>query len=70
MGIAQCNNKKILNVTKIESDGMLVLLNKTMEPSNVRKKNKGTTICENKTFTCDFETAQCEDKTIKCEKKK
>ena len=38
MGIAQCNNKKILNVTKIESDGMLVLLNKTMEPSNVRKK--------------------------------
>ena len=40
MGIAQCNNKKILNVTKIESDGMLVLLNKTMEPSNVKKKKK------------------------------
>ena len=57
MGIAQCNNKKILNVTKIESDGMLVLLNKTMEPSNVRKKSKGTTKCEKKAFTCNFETA-------------
>ena len=38
MGIAQCNNKKILNVTKIEIDAMLVLLNKTMKPSNVKKK--------------------------------
>ena len=38
MGIAQCNNKKILNVTKIEIDATLVLLNKTMKPSNVRKK--------------------------------
>ena len=38
MSIAQCNNKKILNVTKIEIDAMLVLLNKTMKPSNVRKK--------------------------------
>ena len=38
MGIAQCNNKKILNVTKIVTDAMLVLLNKTMKPSNVRKK--------------------------------
>ena len=40
MGIAQCNNKKILNVTKIEIDAMLVLLNITMEPSNLRKKIK------------------------------
>ena len=38
MGIAQCNNKKIMNVTKIEIDAMLVLLNKTMKSSNVRKK--------------------------------
>ena len=38
MGIAQYNNKKILNVTKIEIDVMLVLLNKTMKSSNVRKK--------------------------------
>ena len=69
MGIAQCNNKKILNVTKIESDGMLVLLNKTMEPSNVRKKSKGTTKCEKRTDTCDIRTAQCENETVKCEKK-
>ena len=38
VGIAQCNNKKILNVTKIVTDVMLVLLNKIMKPSNVRKK--------------------------------
>ena len=38
MGIAQCNDIKILNVTKIEIDAMLVLLNKTMKSSNVRKK--------------------------------
>ena len=38
VGIAQCNNKKILNVTEIEIDATLVLLNKTMKSSNVRKK--------------------------------
>ena len=38
VGIAQCNDKKILNVTKIEIDAMLVLLNKIMKSSNVRKK--------------------------------
>ena len=31
-------NRVTLNVTKIESDAMLVLLNVTMEPSNVKKK--------------------------------
>ena len=31
-------NRVTLNVTKIESDAMLVLLNVTIEPSNVRKK--------------------------------
>ena len=36
--IAQCNDNKILNVTKIEIDAMLVLLNKTMKSSNVRKE--------------------------------
>ena len=70
MGIAQCNDKKILNVTKIEIDAMLVLLNKTMKSSNVRKKVREPPNVRKKTFTCDFETAQCEDKTIKCEKKK
>ena len=53
---------------------MLVLLNVTMEPSNLRKKNKGTTICEKKkkkkkTIKYDIGTAQCDNGTIKCEKK-
>ena len=69
VGIAQYNNKKILNVTKIESDAMLVLLNKIMEPSNVRKKSKGTIKCEKRTVICDIGTAQYEDGTVKCEKK-
>ena len=39
-GIIKCEKKvrEPLNVTKIESDAMLVLFNVTMEPSNVRKK--------------------------------
>ena len=40
-----------------------------MKPSNVRKKNKGTTKCEKRTVTCDVGTAQYEDETVKCEKK-
>ena len=40
-----------------------------MEPSNVRKKSKGTTKCEKSIVTCDVETTQCEDGTVKCEKK-
>ena len=40
-----------------------------MEPSNMRKKSKGSTKCEKKTVTCDVGTAQCEDETVKCEKK-
>ena len=55
-------------MTKIESDAMLVLLNVTMEPSNV-KKSKGTTKCEKRIVTCDIGTTQCEDETVKCEKK-
>ena len=47
---------------------MLVLLNVTMEPSNV-KKSKGTTKCEKRIVTCDIGTTQCEDETVKCEKK-
>ena len=57
-----------LNVTKIESDEMLVLLNVTIEPSNVRK-NKGITGCDKSTVTCDVDTTQCEDGIIKCERK-
>ena len=50
-----------------------------MEPSNLRKKikgttkcekkNKGTTKCEKRTIKSDVETAQCKDGTVKCEKK-
>ena len=57
-------------MTKIETDAMLVLLNKTMKPLNVRKKLREPPNVRKKTFTCDFKTTQCENKTIKCEKKK
>ena len=56
IGIAQCDNgtikyekkKKIRvppNVTKVRSEVMLVLNNVRIEPSNVKKKNKGITEC-------------------------
>ena len=48
---------------------MLVLLNMTMEPSNLREKNKETTICHKRTIKCDIRTAQCDNETIKYEKK-
>ena len=41
-----------------------------MEPSNVRKKGKGTTQCDKRIVICDVGIAQCEEETIKCEKKK
>ena len=40
-----------------------------IEPSNVRKKGKGTAQCEKRTVTCNVGTAQYEDRTIKCKKK-
>ena len=49
---------------------MLVLPNMTMEPLNMRRKEKGTTECDKRTITCDIGTTQYEDRTIKCEKKK
>ena len=44
-------------VTKVLSYVMLKLYNVRIEPSNVRKKSKGTTKCEKKTITCDVGTA-------------
>ena len=41
----------------------------TMEPSNLRKKNKGTTICDKRTVKCNIGTAQCDNGPVKCEKK-
>ena len=46
---------------------MLVLPNMTIEPSNVRKKNKGTIECDKSTVICDISTTQCDDGTIKCD---
>ena len=40
-----------------------------MKSLNVRKKNKRTTKCENKSVICDVGIAQFEDETIKYEKK-
>ena len=40
---------------KIQSNVMLVLINVTMKPSNVRK-NKGTTACYESTVTWDIGT--------------
>ena len=56
-----------MNVTKIESNAVLVLFNVTMEPSNLWK-NKGIIICDKRTIKFDIETAQCDNKTIKFDK--
>ena len=50
--------KKPLNVTKVLSNVMLVLPNMTIEPLNVRKKNKRTTKCDKRIVTCNIGTAQ------------
>ena len=59
------------NVTKVQSDMMLVLPKVIMEPLNVREKKnkKGTTKCNKRTITYDVGTTQCDDRTNKCEKK-
>ena len=61
--------KKTVTCDKNRADEMLVLLNMTMEPSNLRKKNKGTTICDKRTVKYDIGTTLCDNRTIKCEKK-
>ena len=48
---------------------MLVLPNVIIEPSNVRKKNKGTTECNKGTIKYDVDIAQCDNGIIKCEEK-
>ena len=42
----------------------------TIELSNVRKKNKGTTECDKSPITCNVDTTQYEDEAMKNEKKK
>ena len=46
-GTTQCN-KRTVTYDKNRVDAILVLLNMTMKSSNLRKKNKGTTICGKK----------------------
>ena len=48
---------------------MLELHNVRIEPSNLRKKSKGTTKSEKRIITYDVGIAQCEDETVKCKKK-
>ena len=72
VGTAQCEDgtvtqydKRTVICDKNRTVAMLVLLNVTMEPSNLRKKkNKGTIICDKRTVTCGVGTGQCEDETI------
>ena len=49
--------KEPLNVTTVQLHVMLELHNVRMEPSNMIKKNKGTTECEKRTVICDIRTA-------------
>ena len=46
------------NVAKVLSYVMSILLNVIMEPSNVRKKNKGTIKCDKNIVTYDVGTTQ------------
>ena len=48
---------------------MLILLNVTIEPSNMSKKNKGNTKCDKSTVTCDVGINQYDNGTVKYEKK-
>ena len=57
-------------MTKVQSHVMLVLYNVRIVPSNVEKKNKGTTECDKSSVTYHVSTAFCETGTIKCEGKK
>ena len=56
-------------MTKELSHVMLKLHNVRMEPSNMRKKSKGTTKCEKRIVTYNVGIAQCKDEIVKCEKK-
>ena len=66
-GTNQCD-KRTITCDKNRADVMLVLLNMTMEPSNLRKKNKRTITCDKTTAKFDIETTQSANGTIKFEK--
>ena len=48
---------------------ILKLHNVRIEPSNMRKKNKGITKYDKRTVTCDIRIVQYKDETVKCEEK-
>ena len=50
-------DKRTVTCDKNRTYAMLVLLNITIEPSNLREKNKGTTICDKRTIKSDIGTA-------------
>ena len=62
-------DKRTVTCDKNRENAILILLNMTMEPSNLRKKNKGTTICDKRNDKCDIRTVQCDNGSVKCEKK-
>ena len=64
------NIKKVTQCDKNRANVMLVLLHMTMELSNLRKKNKVTTICDKRTVKCDTGTVECDNRTVKYEEKK
>ena len=57
-------------MAKVWPNMMLVLPNVTMEPSNMRKKEKmRITDCDKSTVACNVGNAQCDNKIVKCEEK-
>ena len=50
-------NKCTTEYARVQSYVMSVLPNVIMEPSNMRKKNKGTIECDKSMATCDVGTA-------------
>ena len=56
-------------MTKVQSHVMLVLCNVRMVPSNVRKKNKGTTECDKSTMRTIPSNVRKKNKgTTECDK--
>ena len=63
------NVTKTVTCDKNRADIMLVLLNMTMELSNLRKKKIKEPLYVTRIVKCDIGTAQCDNGTVKCEKK-
>ena len=53
--------RELLNVSKVPSNEMLILLNVTMKSSNVKKKEKETTKCDKNIVIYDVGAIQYDD---------